>query len=483
MPINDKPFDEADKIAKRIWRERPNVFSAQDLNQQIDIFDNELRRLSENVGMMRYNWKVNLMLDDSSVVGTQNKYNSQISLLKVVNDQPAYVYFKGIRFEIPVGDQKTYSGTWLVDQPNYPIGYVVLIATKKTVTFADNQVIAGITASTKPNAVPSSDAVQYSGERLVYVKSTADVGGMLGLNEEMIGIIASVGLQDDGIVNVKSTTTSNDITTTTVVYTEGVSRKVLYHAIVADELMDWLDFSKGDDILNELKLISSTVNEQQIENNGSLNEAFIFLRDFIGRKLKYMVQGFRAMQGKLDIASSTLTTMQNLINVINDAVNNLKKLREVAVGMVVEWEGDMSYFDVKGTGKTGTPVEGFQIMNGYGGTTDRRGRFPVMALQVPNEGAPNLADAVNPSNPAFAGGVIPNYAPGDVGGEAAHKLTTQELPRVDLTYSKPKLQANSDAGGTPDYVAVEDGHLIFGGDVPHNNLPPFFATVWIKRVK
>lgn len=87
----------------------------------------------------------------------------------------------------------------------------------------------------------------------------------------------------------------------------------------------------------------------------------------------------------------------------------------------------------------------------------------------------------------FLVGANSTYAAGSTGGEATHRLTTQEMPRHNHTLDN----YNTAAGNTTAYMTVQaqakvgyNGNvqtLYTGGDGSHNNLPPYLAVYMWKR--
>ena len=89
------------------------------------------------------------------------------------------------------------------------------------------------------------------------------------------------------------------------------------------------------------------------------------------------------------------------------------------------------------------------------------------------------------------------YAAGSTGGEAQHTLTEAELPALSGEAGVfPRWRSNPVASGilqqsyngVIQFPSVQnenclDGHIriAFGGDQPHNNLPPYFAMpFWVR---
>lgn len=93
-----------------------------------------------------------------------------------------------------------------------------------------------------------------------------------------------------------------------------------------------------------------------------------------------------------------------------------------------------------------------------------------------------------------------NYGPGTTGGEATHQLTISELPRVqssfrirtasdgDMITATGGYFSSSASGNTSAPLTVGSGakaqqqmNLDFGGNTPHNNMPPYLAVYVWKR--
>lgn len=124
--------------------------------------------------------------------------------------------------------------------------------------------------------------------------------------------------------------------------------------------------------------------------------------------------------------------------------------------------GPASNFDSNGKGIIGSPYEGWVFLDGLDGRLDARGRTLVAAVKNLVSGGP-LDPAVDPTQPYNPNS---NYGVGDKFGENYHKQTVNEMPThthsvVDPGhshgYTKPALLQNSDKGGVPDYVAVQNG--------------------------
>ena len=114
------------------------------------------------------------------------------------------------------------------------------------------------------------------------------------------------------------------------------------------------------------------------------------------------------------------------------------------------------------SGASNVIPDGWALCNGENGTPDLRGRFVL-----------------------GAGGA---YAVGNTGGEEAHKLTKQELPshshQIYLSDFESEIDYNMGQ-----FICLKKANLIGnqntrteGGDVPHNNMPPYYALCYIMKL-
>lgn len=103
------------------------------------------------------------------------------------------------------------------------------------------------------------------------------------------------------------------------------------------------------------------------------------------------------------------------------------------------------------------------ICDGENGTPDLRNRFIV--------------------------GAGSSYSLGDVGGEAQHKLTVNELPSHSHGFNRGRETALSSSGdSTPIWArnypyTAPDRTDSTGGDQAHENRPPYYALYYIMRIK
>jgi microcystin-dependent protein len=107
---------------------------------------------------------------------------------------------------------------------------------------------------------------------------------------------------------------------------------------------------------------------------------------------------------------------------------------------------------------------GWQLCDGSNGTPDLRNRFIV--------------------------GAGSSYGLGNIGGEAAHRLTISEMPPHSHTTTITYYNENGGNIGNPwgsGNAGSPEGNYIFttgnaGGNQPHENRPPYFALYWIMKI-
>ena len=130
------------------------------------------------------------------------------------------------------------------------------------------------------------------------------------------------------------------------------------------------------------------------------------------------------------------------------------------------------------------------------GSTIKSEDYPVLVGAIGNT-LPNLAGRVligcgtpAPGNPIQNDGTTPNFGTsawpvtGWTGGEFVHKLTINEMPNHNHN-----LRNAHGGGSTNDYSSQYDRAEIVdnsfdntsftGGDIPHNNMPPFLTVSYI----
>ncbi len=182
-----------------------------------------------------------------------------------------------------------------------------------------------------------------------------------------------------------------------------------------------------------------------------------------------------------DVLADALLFTNGILLTLQTAVAAVKS---PPIGVILPYDGAFTSFNLTGLG-TGT-YAGWAICNGLNGTPDMRGRTIMGAYDVPDTGAPALAAEVDPTAP-YGGTNPPNLAMGGVGGEPHHVLTTPELPvhhhivntnNGATGMGSGSLPATTNTGSAGPGTDTADT----GSGTAHNNLPPYLAAAWIKRI-
>lgn len=143
-----------------------------------------------------------------------------------------------------------------------------------------------------------------------------------------------------------------------------------------------------------------------------------------------------------DANDSVLATITGLFNLKTELLGLIKGFNRI----IVQWSGSISEIP-----------NGWQLCDGTNGSPDLRDRFVLGA------------------------GVT--YSVGDMGGEKVHQLTVQEMPKHSHSYEKGTT-ANAD--GNDNSRGIQGTNTtqtsIEGGDLPHNNMPPYYALAFIYRI-
>lgn len=115
------------------------------------------------------------------------------------------------------------------------------------------------------------------------------------------------------------------------------------------------------------------------------------------------------------------------------------------------------------------------------GTNYLRVDFPRLYAELP---AGLIIDADNFVVPTIQDAMLlatgTAYSQGDVGGEAMHTLTTDEMPAHSHLYDKPTFNLDVETVGIPDPLGVGNPAIptltsSVGGGNSHENMPPYIA--------
>jgi microcystin-dependent protein len=148
--------------------------------------------------------------------------------------------------------------------------------------------------------------------------------------------------------------------------------------------------------------------------------------------------------------------------IVDQVENKAGNLITVPIGGIIMWSGSIANIN---------NLPGWKLCDGTNGTPDLRNRFVVGASVAIGNYTWNAAD----------GSINGNYAPGNSGGEAAHKLTITEL--ASHTHSKGFQGGDSNGirGGNSSAVCQQVETESAGGDNYHENRPPYYALAFIMR--
>jgi len=140
----------------------------------------------------------------------------------------------------------------------------------------------------------------------------------------------------------------------------------------------------------------------------------------------------------------------------SDSSGNLSTTSSVPNGAILMWAG-------------GTIPTGWALCDGTQGTPDLRSRFIVGASATLSVSDKNLTP----------------FLTGDSGGEEFHQLSVPEIPYH--THTVGALNGSNPLGGISNGSTVNATRGSYpttyaGGDMPHNNMPPFYALAFIMKM-
>lgn len=173
--------------------------------------------------------------------------------------------------------------------------------------------------------------------------------------------------------------------------------------------------------------------------------------------LKSKTEDLSGKISNLETGKSSVTKVKELEDQLKTLEQKIKNSPSIPIGMIALWSGNED-----------------TIPNGWQRVRELDGRFPV---------------GVGSSNDISNNGH--NFAIREMGGEYKHKLTENEMPRhIHNIYIK---NAHVEYGGsdrgdrpvslTPDgQVGTDKVVQATGGDVPHNNIPPFYGVYFIRYI-
>lgn len=207
MPLSSsvipKSFSFLDRLYKTVFKGKPNIFSAWDLNRYLDAIREFQVTMSNRVGAVRENFSlaVGTAPTITTINSTEFSFTFTWTFTKTVPGEPAFVLYNGIKFKCPEPTPQTVTLTLPVHANGYNMAYayICLVATKKTVTFnsvgtvlhvTNPKAFSGITSTDYPFELPAADNIIFGSERFVTTIDPATI--VLGPDEELICIVATL---------------------------------------------------------------------------------------------------------------------------------------------------------------------------------------------------------------------------------------------------------------------------------------------------
>jgi hypothetical protein len=182
MPLNPKPFSLGDKIIKRIFGGKPKVYADVDINQQTDILVDGLERIANRLGAVTSGFSVTQNTLTATQVISSNTYTLQYDLEYAGG---GYCYCRNARLDIPA-----FSFAATLNTSSLTTISIYLVAKRKVVTFADDNVMGGVDGGGLASPLASSDAQVYYSERVELCQN--NTLPTLASDEEVICKLCSV---------------------------------------------------------------------------------------------------------------------------------------------------------------------------------------------------------------------------------------------------------------------------------------------------
>jgi hypothetical protein len=202
MPLSPKLFSWSDRLLKSVFKGKPNLLTAQDINRYFDVLREYQTLESSMVGAFRDNFSIEIDPDEPLNSSQDTVFHFKYRVVKNNLALESGVFYKGVRFDVPLS-------SWVDAQ--FPVNYeavekvylgncyFVIVAKKKAVTFnslppvmhvTDPKKFSGVSGSTIPIDIPSADNIIYGEERLVV---THDYNGIaLTTDESIVCILATL---------------------------------------------------------------------------------------------------------------------------------------------------------------------------------------------------------------------------------------------------------------------------------------------------
>lgn len=210
MSLTPKPLVVSDKVVKRVFKGRPNIYADVDINQIIDVDVEAFTKVSSELGAytegftptvtpFTYTGATFRVIVNYS--GTSGKYFAN----KVVFNIPTFTYdTTAITVPQPptvpnIPANATVWNAWYADILAFYEANMVkvfLIADKVTTDFSTDPAKGGVTGPSLVSPLPSSDVVEYKNERVSVVLGKNTLPTLTGSEEVITVLFATCWLQD-----------------------------------------------------------------------------------------------------------------------------------------------------------------------------------------------------------------------------------------------------------------------------------------------
>ena len=383
---------------------------------------------------------------------------------------------------------KTYNGTTLIGSKE--TSFKLYITDKPVIISAVRTEL-----NTKIKALTTS-VLRHASQNKFTITATAPTGATI------TGYRVKNGTQDSGL-STSNIVNLNDIQT---YYTESNVLKTKFVVTCIDSRGN--ESSEFPVVCNFINYIPVSINKTDVSikrSSGTSTDCKIYLTgNFFNAKIGTTAN---TITFKVRYKLKTSTTWGSWITVATTYSGNTFKVNNIAISGTFDYTENYD-FELMATDKIGESDNYSKVFVSSVPTEKHHSKgawirelsfekadiFPVGAIYI------SLKDT-NPS--AFFAGTWEQLkgrflvgvdssdtdfkTSGKTGGEKTHKLKVSELPNFHLTFpvgtnatvsADYDRAASSFAGGTPKDLSTSS----IGGDVAHNNLPPYIAVYMFKRV-
>ena len=189
MAITPKPFAASEKIRRRVFYPKPNLYADVDINQETEAILTGVEAIADKVGAVTTGLTVTQnTLTLTKVITGGYTLNYSITLS---TSSAAKCLAKTVEFEIPTPTTVAATGGGITSIGAPPTVSVYLVAKRKTVTFVQDQVMSGVNIGAG-NQLASETIVWYA-ERVAKSENGA---AFLNAGEEVVAKLFSIGYED-----------------------------------------------------------------------------------------------------------------------------------------------------------------------------------------------------------------------------------------------------------------------------------------------